>query len=746
MVCIYLFIHSLNSNFYSILPCTSTIGSMSNAVNKRSVSSTRFNDRFASNGGNDASFSGGDESKQKVDKIQGLKNSFMVRRNLFKLLCLAAALLSSGAITIVCSRISKRYWQYGMYSRMLVKSPTTSPPTGNIEVSVVILTYQRHELLQNLLPSVIRQNPANFEVIIVDNGCLPETKNVIADAFSKNYRAESIPFKYLPLCNNPGYAIGNNKGVEVASKQSKWIMFLNDDVILHGDNFFKNMIKISESRPNHGGSVCKLLTEGGEEVIEAGSIVWSDGHALGYGRGEQHINDPYISYAKPVDYGSAACLMIEKKIFVDYGGYDYKNFRNYYEDTDLQMHVQHEAGKEIWFQPTAIAYHSEHGSFNQNNAKTLMGSSAKRFLKKWSKKLEANHLENAHAFKKHARELQIMRASDLRARNPSKANILWLEQAAPNPDNGSGFGRAFDNLSVAAELGHKITVLLQQKISASWCNKKCRERISDLGVEMISEDWQAYVDQFIDFYDIVYISRPSIFQVTYRKWQELYKKHSFAVVYDCEALWYKRDELLFSLIQKEDVYKFPGGMEYFRLMESDMDADLVNLEIGDAKQFELNLIQMADSVLTVSERERDTIHESLPDVQTYTVGHIMSVDESRVTKKKFNQRNGILFLASFSDNMYYNGDAIWYFLHEVYPLVLQELEIPLTIAGRKIPKELHDLVEDDEVLSKNIIFRESVPDILELYDSARVFIAPHLYGAGIQYKVSAQYHHFVITF
>ena len=365
------------------------------------------------------------------------------------------------------------------------------------------------------------------------------------------------------------------------------------------------------------------------------------------------------------------------------------------------------------------------------------------FVKKWGMRLQGTHLENPHLLNKHDTELQLMRASDLRARDSGKANILWMEQAAPNPDNGSGFGRAFDNLSIAAELGHKITVVLQQKISASWCNKQCRERISDLGVEMIADDWMEYVNNYIAFYDIVYISRPAIFQVTYEKWQKLYKKHSFTLVYDCEALWYKRDEILYSLIEKEDVYKFPGGMEYLRLMESAMSPEFVKLQIEDAKQLELNLIQMADSVLTVSGREREIIHESRPQIETYTVGHIMSIDESRVTKKKFHERNGILFLASFSDIMYYNGDAVWYFLHEVYPLLLEESEfpIPLTIAGRNIPSELLVLVEGDEVFSKNVIFRESVPDIMELYNNARIFIAPHLYGAGIQYKVSAPYCH-----
>ena len=196
--------------------------------------------------------------------------------------------------------------------------------------------------------------------------------------------------------------------------------------------------------------------------------------------------------------------------------------------------------------------------------------------------------------------------------------------------------------------------------------------------------------------------------------------------------------MLVSYLQKPDnTHEFPGGIEYLGLDSGEMDMELVNLEIDHAEEFELNLIKMADSVIGVSDREKKIILGLLPDTETYTIGHVMSIDESRVTKKKFSERSGILFLASFSDIMYYNGDSVWYFLTEVYPLVLEESKkpIPFTIAGRKIPKELYDLVEGDELLSKHVVFKESVDDIMELYNSHRMFIAPHLYGAGIQFKV-----------
>ena len=103
--------------------------------------------------------------------------------------------------------------------------------TSSITVSVVILTYKSTELFPNLLSTVISQKQDYFEVIIVDAGCLDEIKEVINKYFPKNSQREKH-LKYLPQCDNPGYAIANNQAAEMAARSSEWILFLNDDLEL----------------------------------------------------------------------------------------------------------------------------------------------------------------------------------------------------------------------------------------------------------------------------------------------------------------------------------------------------------------------------------------------------------------------------------------------------------------------------------------------------------------------------------
>jgi len=146
---------------------------------------------------------------------------------------------------------------------------------------------------------------------------------------------------------------------------------------------------------------------------------------------------------------------------------------------------------------------------------------------------------------------------------------------------------------------------------------------------------------------------------------------------------------------------------------------------------------MADFIVVTSEMEKDLVEKSLNvSIPCYAIGHTMETDFK--SSMRYNDRNGILFIGSFNKQMYYNGDAIWYFLKNIFPLVLKlaPAPIPLLIAGRDIPQFLQDMVRNTTSLTNFVSFMDSPHDITQLHDKARLFIAPHLYGAGVQYKLS----------
>ena len=210
------------------------------------------------------------------------------------------------------------------------KSPSTKP-----YVSLVILTYIKFDLFAELLKSILLQDQEYFEIIIIDSGCLPETKQVIKKYLDDKETSNKcdIKYKYKEACDNPGYAIGNNRGVELAAESSQWILLLNDDIIMEGDNFFDSMLDIAETKESAAAAGCKMIVTSGEKIIEAGSMVFKEASAAGFGRDRYDMDAPELSYPRPVDYISGACLLVNKNVFNDYGdgGFDHKHFPNYYE-------------------------------------------------------------------------------------------------------------------------------------------------------------------------------------------------------------------------------------------------------------------------------------------------------------------------------------------------------------------------------------------------------------------------------
>jgi len=149
---------------------------------------------------------------------------------------------------------------------------------------------------------------------------------------------------------------------------------------------------------------------------------------------------------------------------------------------------------------------------------------------------------------------------DLRARNPNKANIFYIDQQIPNKSLGSGFGRSVDNLKMLAELGHKVTVVSAYPTTDDRCDNDCRNKIIRLGIEVVTSSWESFFKSRISYYNIIIVSRPSTFNAIHVQLLNLFKKASFGLIYDCEALWYQRDALMLCVMEEKRI-EFPGASE-----------------------------------------------------------------------------------------------------------------------------------------------------------------------------------------
>ncbi|MDR0950800.1 MAG: glycosyltransferase [Candidatus Ancillula sp.] len=97
-----------------------------------------------------------------------------------------------------------------------------------MKVAIVIVTYKRQEMLQNLLKSICDLSVLPDNVYVIDNENSAENKNI-----TENCKSE-INITYFPMQTNTGGAGGFAKGVELAfQSDSDWFWLMDDDVELY---------------------------------------------------------------------------------------------------------------------------------------------------------------------------------------------------------------------------------------------------------------------------------------------------------------------------------------------------------------------------------------------------------------------------------------------------------------------------------------------------------------------------------
>ena len=303
---------------------------------------------------------------------------------------------------------------------------------SDVHLSIIILTFNNAPLVNRTLHTLLQQShtppstssreslipPWRWEVLLVDNGCLPSTKDVF-HYHDNNYHYLNganvdihSTLRYIPLCNNTRYSVANNLAVnQYAARSSQWFLFLNDDVVPQqrgtpgtGGSFLWNFHALvaahsrhttrqqgrSQSQQSSIGAVgCKLLF-GHHKIVEAGSVILASGKTDNYLR-DADACENQGRHVRRTHYSSGACLFVQAAAFRRAGGFAEKLYEAYYEDTHLQMHLRHRQHLHVLYSPFSQALHVEHGTFGKTDSKILMDTSRETFLSSWAQELQTWH-------------------------------------------------------------------------------------------------------------------------------------------------------------------------------------------------------------------------------------------------------------------------------------------------------------------------------------------------------------------
>ena len=125
-------------------------------------------------------------------------------------------------------------------------------------MSVIIVTWNRVDLLRSCLQSLARQNfNQPFGVVIVDNGSTDGTAEMVLTEFGESTKFSSkLRIKLIQNLYNRGFCAANNQGF--AASESEFVALLNNDAEAHPD-WLSNLATAFEGRPDVGMAASKIL-------------------------------------------------------------------------------------------------------------------------------------------------------------------------------------------------------------------------------------------------------------------------------------------------------------------------------------------------------------------------------------------------------------------------------------------------------------------------------------------------------
>ncbi|MDD0839969.1 glycosyltransferase [Curvibacter sp. HBC61] len=553
----------------------------------------------------------------------------------------------------------------------------TCPESRRPRYSIVIPVYEQHLYTFNCLKSLGEHtNLSDVEVIVVDDASPNPVSGALTDI-------QGVRFVRNP--QNLGFIGSCHHGADIA-RGEMLVMLNNDTQVTAG--WLEALQSVFDLRPDAGLVGARLIYPNGT-LQEAGGIVWQDGSAWNWGRGDDP-DRPIYTYLREADYCSGACLLIRRSDWDALEGFDRAYTPAYYEDTDLAFRIR-AAGKRVYYQPQATIVHYEgisSGTDETQGMKRHQVINREVFLKRWLPVLKTHRLNGVEPLREVDR--------------PARARVLIVEACMITPDQDSGSVRMLAMLELLIEQGCKVSFVAD--------NLECRQpyvaQLQRIGVEVWFSPYIQSVAQLLEergaLYDTImfcrhYIAAPYMARI--REWAP-----QATIVFDTVDLHYLREQ---------------------RLAELENSPSLLATSQKTREQ-ELGVIRQCDITVVTSPVEVEVLATETPGAQVHVVSNIHEV---RPGGPGYAEREGLLFIGGFRHPP--NIDAVEWFVGEVWPLVRPRLPgVTFTVVGSHMPPSIKALEGD------GVIVQGYVEDVDPLIDSARISLAPLRYGAGVKGKIN----------
>jgi GT2 family glycosyltransferase len=197
------------------------------------------------------------------------------------------------------------------------------------KVAVVILNFSTQKCLEDFLPSVVKTDYPNLEIVVADNASQDNSVNFIKSAYPD--------LRLIQFHKNFGYAEGYNKALALI--KADYFVLLNSDVEVE-KNWLYPLVQMAESDNSIAAIQPLILDYKNKNKYEyagaAGGFMDSYGYPFCRGRVFKTLEDVNPNYHDSIDvfWASGACLFVRASSFWQVGGLD-SHFFAHMEEIDL---------------------------------------------------------------------------------------------------------------------------------------------------------------------------------------------------------------------------------------------------------------------------------------------------------------------------------------------------------------------------------------------------------------------------
>jgi len=212
-------------------------------------------------------------------------------------------------------------------------------------VSVIVVNYNRAQLLRDCLASLLTQTYQPLEIIVVDNGSTDGSA-----AVAEEFGCERV--RLVRLQTNQGFGQANNIGIGEA--KGAFLALLNNDAMAQPDWVERMMeVALADGQERTGMWACKILLFNSRVIDKAGHLIYPDGQNRGRGTG--HLDQGQYQDVEDALFPDGCAALYRKEAVVEAGGFD-PDFFAYADDADLGLRLQL-LGWGCRYVPNAVVHH-----------------------------------------------------------------------------------------------------------------------------------------------------------------------------------------------------------------------------------------------------------------------------------------------------------------------------------------------------------------------------------------------------